>query len=346
MDGYRSRFYRERVSIDRTSQDAEIHRAPELDPLPTGIRILQVGALMPFLEHDLRDGFAVVRLPDGDAREAFLADHADEIEIAITSGGVGIPTALLAALPSLRSIIHFGVGYDTTDVAGAQARGIVVSNTPDVLNDCVADTALTLLLDVFRRASEADRFVRRGEWADGRFPLAVKFSGKRIGIVGLGRIGSAIAARLEGFGCVVSYHNRREVEGCRYTYVDSLLELARDSDALVVAAAGGPASSGLISHEVLEALGPQGFLVNIARGSVVDQSALIAALTQGTIAGAGLDVFADEPRVPLELLALDNVVLLPHLASGTHETRRAMADLVLDNLRSYLRDRTLVTPVV
>jgi lactate dehydrogenase-like 2-hydroxyacid dehydrogenase len=202
-----------------------------------------------------------------------------------------------------------------------------------------------LFLDVFRGITAADRFVRRGGWTRGSFPLATKASGKRVGILGLGRIGRVIARRLEAFDSVISYHNRNPVPGVGYRYAESVLSLATESDVLIVAAAGGPGSAGLISADVLRALGPGGYLINIARGSLVDEQALITALTDGTIAGAGLDVFADEPHVPAALLELDNVVLLPHLASGTVETRQAMSELVLANLEQFMSDGTLVTPI-
>ncbi|RJT85295.1 2-hydroxyacid dehydrogenase [Cryobacterium melibiosiphilum] len=300
---------------------------------------------MPIVQATIAAEHGAVRVPDGVERAAFLAEHGSEFTVAVTSGKVGVDAELMAALPNLRAVVNFGVGYDTTDVAQARARGILISNTPDVLNDCVADTALALLLDVFRRTSAADRFVRRGDWLNGNFPLATKLSGKRIGIVGLGRIGTAIAQRVEGFNCVISYHNRKPAVGVDYRYVASLTELATDSDALIVAAAGGSDSVKLITAEVLAALGPQGVLINIARGTVVDEAALVEALLSGALGGAGLDVFEAEPHVPEALLALDNVVLLPHLASGTTETRAMMADLTLANLHSFLLDGSLVTPV-
>ncbi len=319
-----------------------------LNSVPTAVQrtgiVLQVGPMMPAVQNAIASEFGALRLPDGDARPEFIAEHADDVIVAVTSGKVGIDENLMASLPNLRAVINFGVGYDTTDAGQAKARGIAISNTPDVLNDCVADTAVALLLDAFRRTTEADRFVRRGDWLNGNFPLAARATGKRIGIVGLGRIGRAIATRLEGFRMVISYHNRSPLSDVEYTYRPSLLELAEDSDALIVATAGGPDSQGLISAEVLEALGPHGYLVNIARGSVVDQDALVRALVDGNLAGAGLDVYADEPRIPSELLELENVVLLPHLASGTVETRNDMAELTLANLRSFLTNGTLVTP--
>ena len=242
--------------------------------------------------------------------------------------------------------MSFGVGYDRTDVAEARRRGIAVSNTPGVLDACVADTAVGLVIDVMRGLSAADRFVRRGEWARGRAPaLSRRVTGARVGILGLGRIGLAIARRLAGFDTTISYHNRRPRLGVPYEYADSPVDLARDCDVLVVAAAGGPASRHLVDARVLDALGPDGFLVNVARGSVVDEAALVAALEAGGIAGAGLDVFADEPHVPVALLDRDDVVLLPHLASATQETRAAMVGLVLANVERFLADGTLVTPV-
>jgi len=203
-----------------------------------------------------------------------------------------------------------------------------------------------LVIDVMRQFSAADRYVRAGRWpVEGNYPLTRQVSGKRVGIIGLGRIGSVIALRLSAFGCGISYHNRRPVEDSPYTYVGSTVELARDVDVLIVAAAGGSGTQGLVSREVIEALGADGYVVNIARGSVVDEDALVEALVGGRLAGAGLDAFADEPQVPEALLGMDNVVLLPHVASGTVETRAAMEELTLRNLDSFLRSGQLVTPV-
>ena len=309
-------------------------------------RVLQVGQLLPALAETLRTTYDAPVLPDGPERQAFLVEHGAKVEVVVTSGRTGVSTALMAALPSLAAVVNFGVGYDTTDTATARERNILVSNTPDVLTDCVADIALGLTLDLLRGLSVADRFVRRGDWAAGAtFPLTRRVSGKRVGILGLGRIGRAIATRFESFGCPISYHNRREVAGTRYAYAATPVELAAGVDILVVATAGGAGMARLVDRSVLEALGPEGYLVNIARGSVVDEGALIELLTSGGLAGAGLDVFVAEPRVPDALLGLDNVVLLPHLASGTVETRAAMAQLTLDNLERYLEDGTLLTPV-
>lgn len=297
------------------------------------VTVLQVCPLLPSLEAALRADFEVVGEPSAG------------VVAAVTSSRWGVSNELMDRLPGLRAIVHFGVGFETTDVARARARGIVVSNTPDVLTDCVADLAVGGLVDVMRGLSAADRFLRRGGWRAGQFPLAVKVSGCRVGILGLGRIGLAIARRLAAFDCRVSYHSRRVVAGVPYRRVRSPVELAAAVDVLVVATSGGAGTAGLVSGEVLSALGPAGFLVNVARGSVVAEDALVAALTSGGIAGAALDVFADEPNVPAELVGLDNVVLLPHIGSATVETREAMGELAFRNLRQFMMDGTLVTPV-
>ncbi len=310
-------------------------------------RVLQVGPLKPSLEETLRASYAALVLPDDDAgRTAFLAEHAGEITVAVTSGRTGVDAGLMTALPHLGAVVNFGVGYDTTDVEAAASRGVAVSNTPDVLTDCVADTAVGLMIDVLRQFSAADRYVRQGRWpVDGNYPLTRQVSNTRVGIIGMGRIGSAIAHRLSSFGCSISYHNRRVVADSPFTYAASPVELARRVDVLIVAAAGGSETRHLIDREVLDALGADGYVINIARGSVIDEAALVDALTAGRLAGAGLDVFADEPRVPDELLTMDNVVLLPHVGSGTVQTRAAMEDLTLRNLDQFLTTGELVTPV-
>jgi lactate dehydrogenase-like 2-hydroxyacid dehydrogenase len=306
--------------------------------------VLQVGPLKPSLAQTLRDEYQAYVLPDEPAD--FLAEHGSEIRAVVTSGRTGVNAELMAALPNLGAVVNFGVGYDTTDVDAAAARGVGVSNTPDVLTDCVADTAVGLMIDTLRQFSASDRYVRAGRWpVDGSYPLTRQVSNTRVGIIGLGRIGSAIAKRLTAFGCTISYHNRHEVQDSPYTYVGSPVELAAGVDVLVVAAAGGAGTQKLVSSEVLDALGSTGYLINIARGSVVDEEALVAALLDGRLAGAGLDVFADEPNVPDALLSMDNVVVLPHVASGTVETRAAMEDLTLRNLNSFLDSGQLVTPV-
>ena len=320
---------------------------PTVQGMNNNVAVLQVGPLMQTVQDTVANVYGAVRLPASAADEAeFLEQRGHTFDVAVTSGRFGVGTELMRALPNLRAVVNFGVGYDTTDTRQAAERGIAVSNTPDVLNDCVADTAVALYVDVLRRTSAADRYVRRGDWArKGNFPLATKASGKRVGILGLGRIGKVIARRLEGFDCTISYHNRKKAPGVPYEYASSPVELARNADVLIVAAAGGPESVHVVDHDVIEALGPNGYLINIARGSVVDEQALVAALLDGRLGGAGLDVFADEPKVPQDLLSMDNVVLLPHLGSGTNETRAAMAELTLANLAQFAADGTLVTPV-
>jgi len=306
--------------------------------MSTRPRILQNGALTPALEAALAAEFEVQRLADQADPQAFLAAHGASFTGLVTSAPAGASAALLAALPALRVVSSHGVGLDQIDVAGAAQRGIAVGYTPEVLNDCVADLAMALLLDVARGASAADRFVRRGDWPKGKFRLARKVTGQRLGILGLGRIGRAIAQRAAGFEMQIRYTNRNPVADVPWTFEPALVELARWADTLVVITAGGAATRHLVNAEVLEALGPDGFLVNVARGSVVDQAALVQALQQGRIAGAGLDVYADEPNVPAELMALDNAVLLPHIASATRETRQAMEALTVDNLRAFYAD--------
>lgn len=308
-------------------------------------RLLQIGRLLPSLEKTLLDEFDTHSLWRETDPSAYLKAHGKEFVGVVTSAKFGADAALMAALPALKVIANFGVGYETIDVNAAKNHGVAVSNTPDVLTDCVADIAWGLMLDVARGLSAADRFVRRGNWPRENFPLMTRVSGKRLGILGLGRIGGAIAKRGAGFDMQVRYHNRRPVANSAYGYEASLVELARWCDFLVIASAGGASTRRLVSADVIAALGEKGYLINISRGSVVDEPALIEALINKRLAGAGLDVFEDEPNVPTALFAFDNVVLLPHVASATKETRQGMADLVLANLRRFFKDGKLVTPV-
>jgi lactate dehydrogenase-like 2-hydroxyacid dehydrogenase len=301
---------------------------------------------MPRLEALLADEYDVRPLPREEDRAGFLAGHGATFDGVVTSAPVGASAALIEALPSLRVIASFGVGFDTIDLDAARRRGVAVSTTPDVLTDCVADLAIGALVAASRGIPAADRFVRRGDWLRERYPLATRVSGKRLGIVGLGRIGQAVARRAAGFDLEIRYHGRAAQAGVVHRFEASLVALARWADFLVLTCAGGPETRRLVSAEVLDALGAKGFLVNVARGSVVDEAALVGALVERRIAGAALDVFEDEPRVPEALLGLDHVVLLPHVGSGTHETREAMAQLVLANLRRFFADGTLVTPLV
>lgn len=297
--------------------------------------VLNTGRLPPALMARLAANYRLHDLTTETDRAGFLAAHGAEFKAVVTSAAVGIAEATLAALPNLRVISSFGVGLDKIPVELAQARGIAVGYTPDVLNDCVADTAFGLLIDVARGFSAADRFVRRGDWLRGTFPLTRKVSGARLGLVGMGRIGRSIAQRSTGFEMDVRYHTRRVVADVPWAHEPSLLALAQWADFLVLITAGGAGTRHLVDAPVLDALGPEGFLINVARGSVVDEAALVAALGDKRIAGAGLDVFEHEPQVPPALMVLDNVVLLPHVASATQQTRQAMADRVFDNLQHF-----------
>jgi hydroxypyruvate reductase len=309
-------------------------------------RLLNAGRLPPALLARLAAEYELTTLSDfadpADAA-AHLAAHGAEVVALVTSAAIGADAALLARLPNLKVISSFGVGLDKLALAEAAARGIAVGYTPDVLNDCVADCAFALLLDVARGGSAADRFVRRGDWIKGAFPLGRKVSGARLGLVGMGRIGRAIAERSTGFRMEVRYHTRRPVADVPWAHEPALLDLARWADFLVLITAGGAATRHLVDATVLDALGPEGFLINVSRGSVVDETALVAALAEGRIAGAGLDVFENEPQVPPALMTMDKVVLLPHIASATHETRQAMADRVFDNLHRFFAEGRLVS---
>jgi lactate dehydrogenase-like 2-hydroxyacid dehydrogenase len=261
------------------------------------------------------------------------------------SGESKVGAALIEQLPALEIISIMGVGYDGVDVAAAKARGVVVTHTPDVLNDDVADLALALALNVARRIPQADRYLREGRWPQGAMPLATKMSGARMGIVGMGRIGQAIAGRALAFGMTIAYTARSAKPALPYAFHPTPQALAAASDFLVVITPGGAGTSKLIDASVLKALGAKGYLINVARGSVVDEAALIEALQQGVIAGAALDVFENEPNVPEALRAADNVVLTPHIGSATRATRQAMADLAFANLQAFFAGKPLPSPV-
>lgn len=277
-------------------------------------------------------------LPASEARGRIVAVAA--------SGAVPVDAALIDALPALRVIAVHAVGYDLVDVAHARKRGVAVTHTPDVLNEDVADMALLLTLGTLRRLPAMDAWVRAGRWAvEGPPPLTRSASGLRYGLLGLGRIGQAIARRLAPFAGDIAYHTRRPVADAPWPHVPDLIALARSVDVLIVIVPGGAATRGLVSAEVIQALGPTGVLINVARGEVVDEAALVAALTSGDLGGAGLDVFADEPNVPQALIDSDRCVLAPHVASATVQTREAMARLMIDNLDAVLGGQPPVTPV-
>lgn len=303
------------------------------------IDILQASRIPPFLTEGLQARFQV------HLRETATPEVLARVRGIVGGGEARIDQALMDQCPRLEVITICGVGYDGVDVQAAKARGVPVTHTPDVLNDDVADLGLALLLAVARNIPAADQFTRLGEWEKGPFPLTRKLTGSRLGIVGMGRIGQAIAKRAAAFDMDIRYHTRTPRQDVSYPHEPALQSLASWSDFLLVITPGGAATRHLINAEVLRALGPKGFLINVARGSVVDESALIEALQKGVIAGAGLDVYADEPRVPVALRQLANVVLTPHMASGTAQTRGAMSDLTLANLRAHFEGQPLPTPV-
>lgn len=312
----------------------------------SGPRILRAGWLKPSLADTLDERYGARPIPEDESWADFVTEHGADVEVVVCSGRTGVPGDVMRSLPRLGAVINHGVGVERTDLVQARDRGIQVANTPDVLTDCVADTAMALILDVMRGTPAADRFVRAGRWpAERNFPLARRVTGARVGILGMGRIGLAVAKRLQGFDVTVSYHNRSPREDVSYAYATTPLALAEGCDVLVVAAPGGRSSDRLVDRAVLEALGPHGYLVNVSRASVVDEDLMVEMLADGRLGGAGLDVFSDEPEVHPRLLDLDNVVLLPHVGSGTEETREDIARLVLANLDAYLTSGTVLTPV-
>lgn len=311
--------------------------------------LLQIGSLTghPPADAELASRYRVLQYWKAADPHAFLREHADQIEVIVTSANIGCKAEVIHALPKLKAICSWGVGYDSIDVEAAKSRNILVSNTPEVLNDCVADLAWGLLIASARNIGWGDRFVRANYWENkvGGLTLGTRVSGKKLGIVGLGRIGEAIARRGLGFDMEVGYHNRRIRSDVPHRYFESLVELAKWSDFLVIATVGGDSTRGLINEAVLRALGPAGILVNIARGTVIDEAAMVQVLAEGALGGAGLDVFDKEPKVPDALKTMNNVVLMPHVASATHETRRAMTDCLLENLTSYFATRQVLTPI-
>ncbi|KGF79272.1 hydroxyacid dehydrogenase [Massilia sp. JS1662] len=302
--------------------------------------VLQIGGFAAGIQAQLDAEFRCVGLEDLE-REPGLAEQVSAI---VTRSNQEVPEDVVRRLPALEIIATCGVGYDLIPRRLAAERGIVVANTPDVLNAAVAELCIGSLLALLRRLPQADRFVRAGRWATADFPLATSLAGKHVGIAGMGRIGKEIARRLETFGVALAYHGRTDQQ-LAWRYEADLAALARDSDILIVVAPGGAETKHLIDARVLDALGPDGYLVNVARGSLVDEAALLAALEQGAIAGAALDVFDDEPDIDPRFFVLDNVMLTPHLGSATNETRAAMAQLMLDNVRSWFRSGRALTPV-
>jgi lactate dehydrogenase-like 2-hydroxyacid dehydrogenase len=309
--------------------------------------LLLVSPIPPRVIDALKDDFVLHDYFRAKDKPSMLKEVGGKVRgyISFASAG-GADASLMDATPKLELIANWGVGYDRVDAKAAKQRNIVVTNTPDVLTECCADLAMALILAIARRVAEGDRYVRAGNWPKlGSLALATRVSGGRLGIVGLGRIGKATAKRTEAFDMKISYFGRNKQQGVSYTYYEDPVRLARDSDFLLLTCPGGPETLHLVNAEVLNAIGPQGFLVNIARGSVVDEGALVTALKEKRIAGAALDVFAKEPQVPAELVAMDNVVLQPHQSSATTATRRAMDDLVVENIRLHFAGKPVKTRV-
>jgi lactate dehydrogenase-like 2-hydroxyacid dehydrogenase len=296
--------------------------------------ILVLGTPLAVVDESLREHFDARRDPDPSVRG-----------LAVNGGHQGLDAAVLEKLPALEIVASFGVGYDHIDAIAMARRGVVVTNTPDVLTEEVADLALGLLLATVRRLPQAERFLREGRWLKGNFPLSPTLRGRKVGILGLGRIGKALARRLEASAVEIEYHGRTHQPEVKYRYHSTLLDLAKSCTVLIVTATGGAPTRHLVNREVLDALGPDGILINVGRGSIVDEAALIEALRDRRILSAGIDVFDDEPRVPAELMAMDNVVLLPHVGSGSVHTRNAMGRLMVDNLISWFAGKGAITPV-
>jgi len=310
--------------------------------------VLLIGQKKPVMVKGLDPKVVLHYLADAKDQDAFLKSVSNKVRaIAIAYTANKLDSAFMQKLPKLEQISSFGVGYDHIDAKWAGEHGIVVTNTPEVLNEEVADTALGLLLCTVREMPQAERYLRAGKWvSQGHYPLTkATLRNRTVGMVGMGRIGKAIARRLEAFGVPVVYHSRNPQKGASYKYYPKLIDMARDVDTLMVIVPGGATTANMINAEVLKALGPQGILINMARGSVVDEPALIEALKNRTIYSAGLDVFAKEPNVPKELLDMDNIVLFPHLGSSTEVTRAAMDQLVVDNILAWAAGKPPLTPV-
>jgi lactate dehydrogenase-like 2-hydroxyacid dehydrogenase len=307
--------------------------------------LLIASPMMPMIEEQLDRHFTVERLYKAPDKDKLLADFGPKVRALAATPASKVDAALMGKLPKLEIVSAFGVGYDSIDAKWAGGQGIVVTNTPDVLNEEVADTALGLLLATVRQFPQADRYVRAGKWKEKPFPLTVTLQDRTVGVVGMGRIGKAIAKRLDAFNTPVVYHSRNKAEGVSYKHYPDLKQMAKDVDVLIVITPGGAATKHLINKEVLEALGPNGIVINVARGSVIDERALIEALRERKILSAGLDVFEDEPNVPKELIEMDHVVLLPHVGSASVHCRNLMGQLVVDNLVAWASGKPPLTPV-
>jgi lactate dehydrogenase-like 2-hydroxyacid dehydrogenase len=307
--------------------------------------LLVIGEITTEMRDRLEDRFDLHDAHRIDDMTSFLGGKGDTVGYVLTDGHYGVPEDWMDAMPNLALISNYGVGYDAIDVDLSVSRGILVTHTPQVLNDEVATTALMFMLASYRNFLASDAYVRAGRWPEeGQMTLSRSADNRRVGILGLGRIGLALARKLEPFHADIAYHNRtpRDVP---YRYYDDLAEMAAACEVLFVVTPGGADTRGIVNRKVLDALGPEGLLVNVSRGSVVDEPALVAALQEGRLGAAGLDVFADEPNVPEALFTMPNVVLTPHIGSATFETRSAMGNLVVDNLLQHLADGRVISPV-
>jgi lactate dehydrogenase-like 2-hydroxyacid dehydrogenase len=309
--------------------------------------VLVIGVPKKLIVDGLKERFTVHVVPRDERADAVLAEVGPRVRAAAVTGAPEgrMNGAAMARCPKLEIVSSFGVGYDNIDVKYAAEHGIVVANTPEVLTEEVADTALGLLLCTVREFPQAERFVRAGKWTSGIYPLTSTLRNRTVGLVGLGRIGRAIARRLDGFGVPVVYHSRNPQPGASYRYYPKLIDMARDVDTLLLITPGGPQTRHLVNAEVLDALGPNGIVINMSRGTVVDDTALIKALKERKILSAGLDVFVNEPEVPREYLEMDHIVLFPHLGSATVYTRQKMEQLVVDNLLAWGAGQPPLTPV-
>ncbi|CAN8233345.1 unnamed protein product [Cochlearia groenlandica] len=310
------------------------------------IGVLMMCPMSSYLENELQKRFNLLRFWTWPQKSVFLESHRNSIRAVVGNASAGADAQLISDLPKLEIVSSFSVGLDKIDLGECKEKGIRVTNTPDVLTEDVADLAIGLILSLLRRLCECDRYVKSGKWKTGDFQLTTKFSGKSVGIIGLGRIGTAIAKRAEAFNCPINYYSRTVKHDVAYKYFPTVVELAKHSDILVVACPLTDETRHIVNRQVMDALGAKGVLINIGRGPHVDEQELVKALTEGRLGGAALDVFEQEPHVPEELFDLENVVLLPHVGSGTVETRNAMADLVVGNLEAHFSGKSLLTPVV
>lgn len=308
--------------------------------------VLMIKPMLPSVTAALEETTTLHKLWEQPHADAWIAEHGSSIQALTGQSGIGrIDSAWLNRLPNLQLIANFGVGYDNIDVVEAAKRGVVVTNTPDVLTDEVADLTIGLLIATLRQIPQADAYLRDGKWAAAPFPLSNSLRGRRVGIVGMGRIGAAVAQRLAAFDIPIAYWGRRQRTDLDYAFYDDLKKLATECDVLTLHVPGGEATKGIIDADILQALGPNGVLINTARGNVVNEDDLVAALRDGVILSAGLDVFSNEPNVASALIALPQVVLLPHIGSGSVVTREAMGKLMVDNITHWFATGAPLTPV-